>query len=379
MNKQTKTYLIQLGLFIATMITTTLSGAEWSFGKSFVFHHESMGWEEFKAGFWFSIPFLGILTVHEFGHYFMAKKHKVEASLPYYIPLWLGNFTGIGTLGAFIRIREVIKTRLKYFDIGIAGPMAGFLLAVPVLWYGFTHLPPPEHIFSIHPEYKQFGMAYPNFVYQNTEGAIALGHSLLFDYFQNTFADPILLPHPYEMVHYPVILAGFLALFFTALNLIPIGQLDGGHILYALIGDKAFKIVSPTLFYIFVFYGGLGVYRVEEFFVFDNADFLTTIGYFILYIYFNYLCFSRVSDNPWDNWILALTVVIGQLALTYFYPNMEGYSGFLPFIFILGRFLGVYHPPTEDQQPLSLTRKILGWLALIVFILCFSPQPLIVS
>ena len=377
MNKQTKTYLIQFGLFVATLITTTLSGAEWSLGKSFIFHSESMGFNEFKQGFWFSIPFLGILTVHEFGHFFMAKKHKTQVTLPYYIPLWLGTFTGLGTLGAFIKIKEQIKTRLKYFDIGIAGPMAGFIVAVPTLWYGFSHLPPAEHIFTIHPEYQKFGLAYPNFVYQSTEEAIALGHSFLFDFMQKNFANPALLPHPYEMIHYPVILAGYLALFFTALNLIPIGQLDGGHILFALIGDKAFRIVSPLLFITFAFYGGLGIFQIEEFFVYDTSAFLSLIGYFGLYIYFNYLCFSRVSENSLNNWILALLVVIGQLVLKYFVPNVEGYAGFLPFIFLLGRFLGIYHPATEDHQPLSLMRKILGWLSLLIFVLCFSPQPLI--
>ena len=127
---------IHLILFVITFITTTFAGAEWMYGRTFVFSSYPLGWDEFMAGLRFSIPFLGILTIHEFGHYLTARKHKVKVSLPYYIPLWLG-FIGmpftIGTLGAFIRIRERINDKRKNFDIGVAGPIAGFVAALIVL------------------------------------------------------------------------------------------------------------------------------------------------------------------------------------------------------------------------------------------------------
>ena len=136
---------------------------------------------------YYSIPFLTILTVHEFGHYLTAKYHNVKVTLPFYIPLWLGfiplPFT-IGTAGAFIRIKEMIHSRKQYFDIGIAGPLAGFVVAVLVLTYGFTHLPPPEYIFEIHPEYKEYGLNYEDYVYDLLPGYLVMGDNLLFMFFE---------------------------------------------------------------------------------------------------------------------------------------------------------------------------------------------------
>ena len=382
MNSRQRTLLIQIVLFIATLITTTIAGAEWMRGSMF-WYDPTMGWHEFLKGFQFSIPFLGILTAHEFGHYFTAKKHKTRVTLPYYFPLWVGPLPilSIGTMGAFIRIKQKIKSRLKFFDIGIAGPLAGFVVAVAVLFYAFLNLPPAGYIFTIHPNYLQFGLDFPKFVYQAKAGellgATQLGDSFLFNFFKNQVANPAFLPHPNEITHYPFIFAGYLALFFTSLNLIPIGQLDGGHILYGLIGDKAFRIVSPILFTIFAFYAGLGFFTFYEFQGISNQDFLEKVGYFLLFIYFNYLCFSKITDNKITNLMISLSVVVVQILLTYFMPNLKGYEGFLAFVFLLGRFLGVYHPQTSDTKPLGIGRQIIGWLALIIFIISFSPKPFI--
>jgi membrane-associated protease RseP (regulator of RpoE activity) len=341
----------------------------------------SLGWEEFKAGFQFSVPFLAVLTVHEFGHYFTAKANRVKVSLPFYIPLWLGVLQSIGTLGAFIRINEYINSRRKYFDIGIAGPLAGFVIALIVLWYGFTHLPPVDYIFTIHPEYKKFGLRYGEFAYLNMppESAMAFGDNLLFWFFKTYVADPALMPHPYEMVHYPILLAGYLSLFFTSLNLLPIGQLDGGHVLYALIGSKRHRLVSPVLFVMFAFYAGLGMYTADTFAVASDERFYEELLNLGFYIFFLYICFYRISENRTTTWLLALSVVVAQFAVSWAFPTVEGYSGFLAFALVLGRFLGVYHPETELQEPLDTKRKILGWLALIIFILCFSPKPFVFS
>ncbi len=383
MSPSARTILIQVLLFVVTLITTTLSGAEWIYGKTFLFfdgipEDMIMGWPEFWQGLNFSLPFLLILTVHEFGHYFVAKIHQVEVTLPYYIPLWFGFTQSIGTMGAFIRIKSVIRSRVKFFDIGIAGPLAGFVAALGVLWYGFTHLPPPEYIFTIHPEYARYGLDYGKFVYQDQEGMLVLGDNILFWWFKEHVADPARIPHPYEMIHYPYLLAGFISLFFTALNLIPIGQLDGGHIMYGLLGKKRFNIVAPTLFILFAFYAGLGLFKAEEFATLSSDDqYYTLLGYLTLYVYFLYICLKRITDSPSTGLILSLGIVVAQFAVSYLRPDWEGYSGFLFFVFLLGRFLGVYHPETADDGPLGTKRILLGWLAVVVFILCASPKPFI--
>jgi membrane-associated protease RseP (regulator of RpoE activity) len=378
MQPNTKTYLIQALLFVVTLITTTLSGAEWMFGNVFFGVENPMGWKEFWQGFQFSIPFLAILTIHEFGHFFMAKVHRIKVTLPYYIPLWLGISPSIGTMGAFIRIKSHVQTRTQFFDIGLAGPLAGFVAALGVLWYGFTHLPPADYIFTIHPEYARYGLSYPQFVYENKVGNIALGDNVIFWLFKTYVADPDRLPHAFEIIHYPYLFAGYLALFFTSLNLIPIGQLDGGHILFGLIGKKRFDVVAPTLFTVFAFYAGLGLFTIEEFRAIGEEQYLGLMGYMLFYAFFLFICFKQMTDTTSNAIILALVVLLGQLGVSYFFPTWEGYTGFLPFVFLLGRFLGIYHPDTPDQESLGPVRIILGWLSLIIFVLTFSPTPFIV-
>jgi len=373
---QYRTYLLQIFLFIITFISATLTGAEWIYGRAFFFGENTLGWPEFLEGLKYSVPFLGVLTIHEFGHYFTSKKHKTDVTLPYYIPLWLGGLSStFGTLGAFIRIKERLNSRVKYFDIGIAGPLAGFVAALFVLWYGFTHLPPLNYVFELFPVFKQFGNDYGKFLETSPDYmSIKLGDSILFNFFEQNITTGE-LPHPYLYTNYPIIFAGYLSLFFTALNLFPIGQLDGGHILYGLIGDRAFNIVSPILFSCFVFYAGLGFFNAYEFTTQDSQMYLILIGKFAAFILFNYFCFSKITNNQITNWLIALSVVSLQLLISYFFPTIEGYSGFLAFGFMIGRFLGVYHPTTSDMKPLTLERKILGWLALIIFVICFSPKP----
>lgn len=373
-----RTLFIQIALFSLTLISTTLAGAEWIYGRP-VFGENGLTIDQLFDGLMYSIPFLGVLTIHEFGHFFMAKKHKTEVTLPYYIPFWFAGLTStFGTMGAFIRIKERITSRIKYFDIGIAGPLAGFLAALGVLWYGFTHLPPLEYVFDIFPVLRQFGNEYGHFLETSPDYiSIELGDSILFNFFENYVAIGD-LPHPYLYTNYPIIFAGYLSLFFTALNLFPIGQLDGGHILYGLIGDKWFNIISPILFISFVFYAGLGLFNPYEFRVLDENLFLELLLKFILYIYFVYLSFSRVFEEKPNNLILALLLVCVQLIFSYFFPEIIGYSGFLAFGFVLGRFLGIYHPKTFDSEKLGLGRKILGWIALLVFVICFSPKPFVI-
>lgn len=375
---QYKKYSLHLLLFLITIISTTLAGAEWMTGRSFLFVENPLGWNDFLKGFNYSIPFLLALTFHEFGHYFTAKYYSVKASLPYYIPFWLSGMMGFGTMGAFIRLNDRPKSRKQYFDIGIAGPLAGFVVAILVLWYGFTHLPPADYVFTVHPEYKAFGANYAEKVYENLAGQIYIGDNLIFWFFKTYIAEPSLVPNQYELMHYPYLMAGYLALFFTALNLIPIGQLDGGHILYGLIGKQLNNIISPTLLVIFAFYGGLGIFSIHDFQFLHFSEYLEKLWPFVLYIIFLKICFSRILEESYLDWILALGVPILQLISTQLFPNFIGYSGFLPFLFLLGRFLGVYHPDVVDDRPLDFNRKLLGWLSLVIFILCFSPKPFVV-
>ena len=371
MDKKSK--FINLILFVVTFITTTLAGAEWMFARPVFFTNHPLTWNEITQGLYFSIPFLAILTVHEFGHYVVAQFYRVKVTLPYYIPFWFfGIIPSIGTMGAFIRIRGGITSRKEYFDIGIAGPLAGFVLALGVLYYGFTHLPSPEYIFTIHPEYKQYGLSYAEHVYKNIEGGtVALGKNILFLFFERVIvSDPSLIPNAYEMMHYPWLFAGFLALFFTALNLMPIGQLDGGHILYGLLGGKNHRIISPFLFMLFVGYAGLGMVTP-----FDDVD--TILWNAPFYLVFLYFLFSRVFRQTRNAVLMAVLIFTIQFLISYISPGIKGYQGWLLFAFLLGRVLGVYHPPVLYDTPLDWKRKLLGWISLIIFVLCFTPTPFI--
>jgi membrane-associated protease RseP (regulator of RpoE activity) len=376
MDKEKKTRRIQLGLFVLTLITTTLAGTEWMLNKYLIL---GITWSDFVAGFSFSIPFLGILTVHEFGHYYTAKYHQIKVSLPYYIPMWFGFILSpsIGTMGAFIRIREHIDSRPKYFDGGVSGPVAGFVVALGVLYYGFSNLPPQEYIYQIHPEYENFASV--DEAIQASEGVVIhLGGNLLFDFFKENVADPELLPHENELMHYPWLLAGYLALFFTALNLLPIGQLDGGHVLFGLFGPKKHAIISRVLFTLFIFYASLGWVTVNDLRDLSTGgigDFLISIGIYVLVVY---IAAYSVFKEKKDRMLYATALLAAQFNMNLF-TGWEGYQGWLLFSILIGRFLGVDHPPVRENQELSIERKVLGWIALIIFIICFSPEPLVVE
>lgn len=367
-----KEAIIHLSLFIVTFITTTLAGAEWTYGRSVLMPDYS--WADFVSGMSYSIPFLLILTVHEFGHYFTAIHNKVSTTLPYYIPLPPITFM-FGTMGALIRLRGKVLSKQLHFDIGIAGPLAGFVVALGVLWYGFTHLPPPEQIFQFHPEYKEFGLNYANFVYnqdylnQHPGFDVHVGKNLLFLFFEKFVANPERIPNPHEIIHYPFLFAGFLSLIFTSINLLPIGQLDGGHVLYGLLGFKGHRQVASVVFVAFLFYAGLGYITPAE-----PTDVL--VWEIPLFIGFLFLCLKGLM-LPWkDTLMYALVIFAVQYLLVTFIPGIEGYPGWLLFVFIIGRFIGVPHPPAEIEEPLNTNRKILGWIAVLVFIICFSPAPL---
>lgn len=347
-----------------------MAGIEWIYGM------KEITWDMLLNGLYFSLSFLGILTVHEFGHYFTARYYKLKVSLPFYIPLWFFGLTlSIGTMGAFIKIKSPLKTRKEFFDVGFSGPLAGFIVACGVLYYGFTHLPPIEYIYQFHPEYEQWGADYAKYAYENLpeNTNLMIGTNLLFEFFKvYVVEDPSLIPNPHEMMHYPFLMAGFFACFFTALNLIPIGQLDGGHILFAQLGSKHFHKVVPYLFITLLFFAGLGIFSMRDSF---DSVFL----YAPLYIYFLYWVLGRLYQSKMQTLLVAVSIFTAQFVIKSFIPQVEGYPAWLLFGLIIGRFIGIKHPPVLYDEPLGWKRKIIGVLSLVVFILCFSPAPFILE
>lgn len=370
---QRKDRFKKLTLFIVTFICTTLAGSEWIIGKSIIFS-EDYSWADFVKGMYFAIPFLGVLTIHEFGHYFAAKYHKVSVSLPNYIPGWLGflGMPSIGTFGAVIRIREKIQSKTKYFDIGVAGPLAGFVAAVFLLFYGFTHLPDPSYIYQIHPEYEALGENYDEAYREEGNVNLSLGNNLLFSFFEQYVADPELLPNRYEIIHYPLLFAGFLALFFTALNLLPIGQLDGGHILYGLFGRRGHRYISMSVFFTLAFVSGVGLVSVYM----PAGELLITA---ILLIGFYFISFKSLAFSKLNKLTIAVAIVGLQFLVNLFFPQFQGFQIYMVFVFLTGRILGVQHPSAKDERPLTFWRKVVGWLSLLVFILCFSHEPFVIE
>jgi membrane-associated protease RseP (regulator of RpoE activity) len=304
-------------------------------------------------------------------------------------------------MGAFIRIKERIFSRRQFFDIGIAGPLAGFVVAIPLLIYAFADLPQPEYIFSIHPEYQRYGLDYAQYVYQDGVGSFALGKSLLFVFFEQYIADPALVPNSYEVIHYPFVFAGYLALFFTALNLLPIGQLDGGHVLYGLIGYKRFNRLSPIFFTLFILYAGLGI-------ISPYHEPLWSEELLVVFAPFTYWAFWKILGDRRHGLAAALGMLLLQYSLSGFLPELAGYIWMWSFyvlylVFVLqpaaptlkltlyltgivllaqvliSRVMGIFHPSCPDERPLTPLRKFLGILAFVIFILCFSPTPFIIE
>ncbi len=367
-----KEYLKHGLLFILTLVATTFAGGEWLFGRSILGKEEHfLNWEYFLKSLHFSIPFIGILLIHELGHLFTSIYHKVKSSLPYFVPGWLG-FLGapsIGTFGAIIQMKSFINSRKKFFDIGIAGPLAGFVIAIGVLFYGFTNLPDADYIYQIHPEYLD-----PEFEGHSAEDGyinLEIGYNLLFLGMEKLLADPEKMPVMSEIIHFPYLFAGYLALFFTALNLLPIGQLDGGHIIFGLF-PKNHKLISLIAYTAFIFYAGLGI--INPFHTIDEL--LIRIP---LYIGFLYVCYRKTSLPTQTKWALILSIVSVQYIMVNVWVGLEGYSGWLLFGLLLGRLMGIEHPEVSGHKKLDQRRQLLGWLAIVIFILCFTPQPFIME
>lgn len=379
-----KTILKHLGLFLLTLASVTYVGAMWvgqtANAESFT--------DLLPEGFLFAVLLLSFLGVHEFGHYFAGVYHRIDVTLPYFIPLPLG----IGTMGAIIRIREQIKTTRKLFDMGISGPLAGFVVSLGILLYGFATLPPPTFIenFAGHEEVVRHVQQTGEFpekpvIPQGEAEVIVLGNTLLFSFIASFFED---VPPMYELYHYPFLFAGWLGLFFTALNLMPLGQLDGGHILYSLIGPRRHRVFAR------VFFGGFTVLAGIEAISFMDVQLgLMAPGFrFVAPLVWAGVLFFLLrraydQDGAW-----VMPVWFSSLVLAWLYllmsdmgfgfgaddgsPAITGSMIWVVWSFFLVYFVRIQHPPVMIEEPLDRKRKVLGWLSMLILILCISPAPI---
>ena len=207
-------WALPIGLFLVTVFTTLWAGAYQTNTNQFLGAWQFLLKDPaaLLKGVPFAATLLGILVTHEFGHYLLSRIHRVPASLPLFIP---GPPHFIGTFGAIIRMRGPILSRKALFDIGVAGPIAGFVVALIAL---------------------VIGLDLSKVVVNEATYGLHLGEPLLLQFMSWLVLGP--LPNGYDVVLHPIGFAAWFGLFVTSLNLIPIGQLDGGHVAYALWGTR---------------------------------------------------------------------------------------------------------------------------------------------
>jgi membrane-associated protease RseP (regulator of RpoE activity) len=301
---------LHAGLLVLTFITVTFAGVQWLNKDPF-----ELG--SFTLGLTYGLLVIAFLTAHEMGHYIAARIHGVETTLPYFIPFppFFG-FMPFGTLGAVIRLRSELRDRKTLFDVGSAGPISGFIVCIFVLFWGMTHLPSIEYLYNVHPEYR--GMA------QLPSEGLTFGKPLLYKLMELLAApSSAFLPPMNEVYHYPFLCVGWFGAFVTALNLLPIGQLDGGHIAYAMFGSRSHHL-SQLVLVVLMLLGTAGI--------------LPLLG-----VQFAY---------GWAGWLMWSVVLA-----------------------LLLRNKRFRHPPIEDVQELGTTRELIGWLCVIIFILTFIVVP----
>lgn len=367
-----------LALFIITIFTVSFAGTVFVGFTPSYFPLGLPSLTDFYRGLLFAVLLLGFLGVHEFGHYFAALYHQIKVTLPYFIPIPLG----IGTLGAVIRIKQKINDTYKMFDVGAAGPLAGFAISLIVLLYGFATLPGASYIqnFEGHEAVKEYVAqhnTYPEAPPQETNGNILIvGNTLLYGFLASFFEN---VPPMWEMYHYPFLFAGWLGLFFTALNLTPIGQLDGGHILYSLLGFKKHKTVARIFFAVLLTLGGI---EAVPFIHLSLGKYAYPYGLFSWVIWGGILMMllrkGFRDDLKWiiPTWVISLSITALYL---FFIVGDLTTSGSLIWVFwsfFIAYFVGIEHPPALREQALDPTRKFLGWLSMGIFVLCISPNPL---
>ncbi len=274
---------INIILFILTVLSVMLAGAQ----PEGPLPTDTLGQmlalvKSIFSGWPFALSLLGILLAHEFGHYLMSRYHKTPATLPYFIPL---PFSPLGTMGAAILMQGTPKNKRVLFDIGVAGPLAGLIVAIPVIWLGlslsrvhtvtdavYPALRPGEKAYCPDPVYLADGTyncAGDNFIEGNSliylgmkylkfgellpSPASMNGQSPLTYWLKYFFTGQPLPIGGRDVIIDPVAFAGWAGLLVTALNLLPAGTLDGGHVVYALFGDKAKKAFPFILLFLALF------------------------------------------------------------------------------------------------------------------------------
>jgi membrane-associated protease RseP (regulator of RpoE activity) len=278
-------------LLLVTIATTTVAGAAHyaSFSSDFEVASLTTSAGDFLVhGLWYSATILAILGCHEMGHYFACRYYDVDASLPFFLPAPLPL---TGTLGAFIRIREPIPSKKMLFDIGIAGPIAGFVVAVPALFVGLS-------------------MSRVIAVPTDVGGMVSLGEPLLFRAASwLVWGTP---PDGYSINMHPMAFAAWFGLLATALNLFPIGQLDGGHISYAVLGPRSSHVTLAMI------------------------------------------CVAVVLTYFSSSWMVWTGLMIGMLVM-------------------FGRH---HPRTFDEHEPLDPARVALAVVALAMLIVCFTPSPI---
>ena len=214
---------VALGLFLITVFTTTVAGASYIANASFTPTGVSEDVSRadpgvFLQGLPYALALMFILGVHELGHYVMTRRYQMKATLPYFIPM---PFL-FGTLGAFIQVRSPVPNRRALFDVGIAGPLAGLVVSLPLLWWGLAH----SEVVAM-PETASL------LTFQEFDPGVSIALALL-----SKLALGSQLSSEVAIHMHPVAVSGCLGLVITALNLIPVGQLDGGHIVHAMYGQR---------------------------------------------------------------------------------------------------------------------------------------------
>ncbi|MBK8550378.1 MAG: site-2 protease family protein [Ignavibacteria bacterium] len=236
-------------------------------------------------------------------------------TLPYYIPFPFIFLNPFGTMGAVIRMKARYYSRKALLDIGAAGPIAGWITSIVILLIGFITLPSINFLYDIHPEYRSSGIPLSGFTF---------GYNIVFMVFEKIFASSpdVFMPPMNEIYHYPFLCVGWFGLLITSLNMLPIGQLDGGHISYAMFGDKH-KYVAYFIFALLLIFGLIGL--------------LPLIGV--------------NNDSGSINWLIW--------ALLIFFV------------------IKIKHPPTyhESEEPLDSKRMLIGWFTFFIFIVSFCPVP----
>ncbi len=298
-------YVLHVALFLITFFTTTVAGVFW-------LNIDGFDLKNFSYGLPYSISILAMLAAHEFGHFFAARYHGVQTTLPFFIPTPPFLLNPFGTMGAVIRIRSPITSKRALFDIGVAGPFAGLVVTLAVLAYGLATLPGIEYLHTIHPEYAT--------MVELPKNGLTFGDSLLTLGLRAYFSAFKFFPPMNEIYHYPFLCVAWFGLFVTALNLIPVGQLDGGHILYAMIGKGQGTIARAFLVTLLL----IGL-----------SGFLPFVGFNV----------------------------------------QPGTIGWLVWAAILIFIVKIDHPPIPDDTELDQGRIMLGWATFFIFIISFAPIP----